>query len=83
MLMHAICDLICSPTYALTYQVDTPPFGWDLTKPGPTCQWLLQHALSCSLHTGIDDHHPAGVDMLLIGYRGQHAGLCCEWLQHF
>lgn len=29
--------------------------------------------------TGIDDHNPAGVDMQLIGYRGQHIGQGCEW----
>jgi len=59
---------------------ELPPLGWDMTKPGPTCQWPLQHVLSCNPH-GIDDHEPAGVDMQLIGYQGQHIGLFCKWLR--
>lgn len=75
-----IYDTICSPTCDLMRQFELPPLGWDLTRPGPTCQWPLQHVLSCNPY-GIDDHEPAGVDMQLIGYRGQHIGLFSEWLK--
>lgn len=78
-----ICNTICSPTCDLMHLMhlfELPPLGWDMTKPGPTCQWPLQHVLSCNPH-GIDDHEPAGVDMQLIGYQGQHIGLFCKWLR--
>ena len=75
-----ICNTIYNPTCDLMHQFEPPPLGWDLTKPGPTCQWPLQHVLSCNPHR-IDDHEPAAMDMQLIGYRGQHIGLFCEWLK--